>query len=77
MCGGYLNMPSNVFDNGSNNSQNIIGASLFVQKPYLRTNFTESLIEEEIELKNQFSFKNLPDPTSTREAASNIMLIRK
>ena len=63
-------MPIIVFGNSSNNSDNKIDRSLFVQKPYLRTIFIESSIEEDIDLKNQFRIKNLPDPISIREAAS-------
>ena len=43
---------------------------MFVQKPYLRTNYIEINIEEDIDLKNQYRIKNLPDPISIREAAS-------
>ena len=50
-------MPINVFGNSSNNSDNKIDTSLFVQKPYLRTNYIESNIEEDIDLKNQFRTK--------------------
>ena len=63
-------MPINVFGNSSNNSDNKIDTSLFVQKPYLRTNYIESIIEEDIDLKNQYRIKNLPDPISIREATS-------
>ena len=63
-------MPINVFGNSSNNSDNKIDTSLFVQKPYLRTNYIESNIEEDFDLKNQYRIKNLPDPLSTREACS-------
>ena len=63
-------MPINVFGNSSNNSEQKIDTSLFVQKPYLRTNYINSNIEEDIDLKNQFIFKNLPDPISIQEAAS-------
>ena len=63
-------MPINVFGNSSNNSDNKIDTSLFVQKPYLRTNYIESNIEEDIDLKNQYRIKNLPDPINMREAAS-------
>ena len=45
---------------------------MFVQKPYLRTNYIESNIEEHIDLKSQYRTKNLPDPISIREAASKI-----
>ena len=66
-----LNMPINVFGNSnSNNSDNKIDTSLFVQKPYLRHNYIEANIEEDIDLKNQFRIKNLPDPISVQEAAS-------
>ena len=60
-------MPINVFGgNSSNNSENRIDASLFVQKPYLRTNYIGSKIEEDIDLKHQYRIKNLPDPISIR-----------
>ena len=63
-------MPINVFGNSnSNNSDNKIDTSLFVQKPYLRTNYIEANIEEDIDLKNQYRIKNLPDPISIREPA--------
>ena len=63
-------MPIKVFANSSNNSENSIDTSLFVQKLYLRTNYIESNIEEDFDMKNQFRFKNLPGPISIREAAS-------
>ena len=63
-------MPINVFGISSNNSDNKIDTSLFVQKPYLRTNYIESNIEEDINLKNQYRIKNIPDPISLGEAAS-------
>ena len=64
-------MPINVFGNSnSQNSDNKIHTSLFVQKPYLRINYIESNIEEDIDLKNQFRIKNFSDPISIREAAS-------
>ena len=64
-------MPINVFCNSnSNNSDNKIDTSLFVEKPYSRTNYIEANIEEDIDLKNQFGIKNLPDPISIREACS-------
>ena len=54
----------------SNNSDNKIDTSMFVQKRYLRTKYTESNIEEDIDLKNQYRIKNLPDPFSIPEAPS-------
>ena len=66
-----------MFGNSSNNSDNKIDTSLFVQKPYLRTNYTESNIEEDIHLKNQFRIKNLPDPVTIQEAASKNYVVNK
>ena len=63
-------MPINVFGKSSINSGNKIDTSLFVQKPYPRTNYIESNIEEDIDLENQFRIKNLPDPISIRDACS-------
>ena len=56
---------SNSNDNGSK-----IDKSLFVQKPYLRYNYIEANIEEDIDSKNQYRIKTLPDSISIREAAS-------
>ena len=64
-------MPINVFDNSnSNDNGNKIDTSLFVQKPYLRTNYIESNIEENLDLKNQYRIKNLPDPINIQDACS-------
>ena len=65
-----LNMPINVFGNSSNNSEQKIDTSLFVQKPYLRTNYIESNLEEDIDLKNQYKIKNLPNPTNLYDACN-------
>ena len=66
-----IKMPLNVFGNSnSNDNGKKIDTSVFVQKPYLRTNYIESNIEEDIDLKNQHRIKNIPDPISIREAAS-------
>ena len=64
-------MPINVFGiSNSKKSLNKNDASLFVQKPYLRTIYIEANIEEDIDLKNQFRNKNLPDPISIKEPVS-------
>ena len=66
----YLNMPINVFGNSLNNSEHKIDTSLYVQKPYLRTNYIESNFQEDIDLKKQLRIKHLPDPITIREASS-------
>ena len=45
-------MPINVFGNSSSNSDNKIDTSLFAQKPYVRINYIEANIEEDIDFKN-------------------------
>ena len=63
-------MPINVFGNSSNNSEQKIDTSLFVNKPYLRTNYIEANIEEDIDLKNQYKIKNLIDPINLYDACN-------
>ena len=63
-------MPINVFVNSSKSSLNKINTSLVVQKPYLRTNYIEANIEEDIDLKNQYKIKNLPNPTEIHDCCN-------
>ena len=57
-----------VFGNSSHDDNNKIDTSLFVQKPYLRTNFIEANIEEDFDLKNRYKIKNLPCPEKNSDA---------
>ena len=69
-------MPINVFGNSnSNSSDNKIDTSLFVQKPYLRHNYIESNIEEDIDLKNQFELKIYQIPSAYEKQHQKITLI--
>ena len=62
-------MPINESGNSnSDNFDNKIDTSLFVQKTYLKHNYIESNLEENLNMKIQYRIKNLPDPTSIREA---------
>ena len=62
-------LPIKVFGNISSSYDNSKSdTSLFVQKPYLRTNYIESSIEENINMKNQFKIKNLPCPEENSDA---------
>ena len=72
-------MPINVLGNSFSSYDNShkIDTSLFVQKPHLRTIYKESKIEEEIDLKNQYRNKKLPDPISIKEAASKLFVDNK
>ena len=65
-------MPVTVFGNSnSNDNNNKIDTSLFVQKPYLGTKNIEADIGEDIDLKNQYKFISLPDPTNIQDACNN------
>ena len=65
-------MPIIIFGNSSfsYDNGNKFDTSLFVQKPYMRTNYIEANIEEDIDLKNQYRIQSLPETISIREAAS-------
>ena len=69
-------MPVNVFGNCSIVSEIKIDTSLFVQKPYLRNTYIESILED-IEIKNQFINKNSPDPIHLRKPASKLYVDNK
>ena len=63
-------MPINVFGNSNSNDNSKIDTSLCVQKPYLRHNYIEANIEEDIDLKNQYRIKNLIDPINLQDACN-------
>ena len=48
-------MPINLFGNSSSSHDNLnrTDTSLFVQKPYLRTNYKKNSFGEDINMKNQ------------------------
>ena len=54
---GYLDVPIKVFGSTSRSNGKIFDTSTFVQKPYIRTNLTESNFEEEIDLKINLNLK--------------------
>ena len=60
----------NFFGNSSSSHDygNKIGTSLFVQKPYLRTNCIEANIEENIDMRNKSRIKSLPCPRENSDA---------
>ena len=67
-------MPLKLLHNGfsANDNGNKIDTSLFVQKKFLRTNYIESNIEENIHFRNQIRIKKIPVPINNREAASKL-----
>ena len=63
-------MPIDVLVKKSNISEIKIDTSPFVHKQYLRSNYIENDIEENIYMKNQLKIKNLKDPISIRDTSS-------
>ena len=70
-----LNMPMSAFGNSSHNNINKTDTSLNVQKPYLRTNYIEGKMEEDLDLKNQKRIKNLPDPVLEKQLQKISLMI--
>ena len=68
-------MPINVFGKTSHDNNIKIDTSLFVQNPYLQTNYIESNFEEDLDLKNQYRIKNSPDLLAYEKQHQKIMLI--
>ena len=70
-------MPINVFGNSSNNSDNKIDTSLFVQKTYLRSNYIETDIDHDINLKNQYRIINTLQPINDNDIVNKIYIDTK
>ena len=68
-------MPIKVFGNSNNSNDNKIDTSLFVQKPYLRTNYIEANIEEDIDLKINIKLKIYLIQLTYKMLVPKIMLI--
>ena len=48
-----------------------------VTKSYVRANYIESSMEEDIDMKNQFKIKNLPNPTNLQDPATKFYVDSK
>ena len=70
-------MPNNVFGNSLNNNGSKVDTFLFVQKHYLRNNYIESDIDHDINLKNQYRIKHLPDPINDYDGVNKIYIDNK
>ena len=71
-------MPINVFGNSnSNDNGNKIDTSLFVRKPYLKSNYIESDIESDIDLKNEYRIINIPSPIHEKDIVNKIHIDNK
>ena len=62
-------MTVTVFGSTSGNPENETDTYSLVQKLFLRTKFLKNKMEEDIDVKNQFRKKYLPDSSSIRKAA--------
>ena len=70
-------MPINVFGNSLNNSENKIDTTRFVQKSYLRSNYIETDIDHDINLKNQYRIINIPSPNNDKDGVNKIYIDNK
>ena len=71
-------MPINVFGNSSSSNDNKkIDTSRFVQKSYLKSNYIETDIDHDINLKNQYRIINLPNPINNKDAINKIYIDTK
>ena len=66
-------MPINVFGNSSNNDNK----SLLIQKSYLRSNYIESDIDQDIDLKNQYRITNSPNPVNNNDIVNKLYIDTK
>ena len=61
----------NVFGSSSSSqSDSQIDTTNFVKKSFLKTNYIEANLEENIDMKNQFYIKNLPSAINLDDAIS-------
>ena len=72
-------MPINVFGNSSssNDNNNKIDTSRFVQKSYLKSNYIETDIDYDINLKNQYRIINLQNLFNNKDAINKIYIDTK
>ena len=72
-------MPINVFGNSSypNNINNKIDTSQFVEKFYLRSNYIETDIDHDINLKNQYRIINSLNPNNDNDIVNKIYIDAK
>ena len=70
-------MPISVFGNSVQNNDNKFDNSQYVQKPYLKVNYIESNIDQNIDLKNQYRINNIPQPNKDNDILSKIYIDNK
>ena len=71
-------MPINVFGNSnSNDNNNKIDSSIFVKKSYLRSNYIETDIDHDINLKNQYRIINTLQPINDNDIVNKIYIDNK
>ena len=71
-------MPINVFGNSSSsNDNNKIDLSQYARKSYLKSNYIETDIDHDINLKNQYRIINLQNPINNKDAINKIYIDTK
>ena len=72
-------MPINVFGNSSSSNDNNIKIDLsqYARKSYIRSNYIESDIDHDIDLKNQYKIINLANPINDNDIVNKIYIDTK
>ena len=71
-------MPINVFGNSnSNDNNNKVDTSRYVEKAYLRSNYIETDIDHDINLKHQYKIINIPEPISDKDGVNKMYIDNK
>ena len=67
-------MQIRLFGCSSSCTSNSLDTSLFVRKPFSRIKYFESKIEEDIDMRNQYTMIKIPILVDDREAASKVFV---
>ena len=70
-------MPKRVFGSTSGNTKIKRDTFSLVRKPYLRSNYIESNIEEDIDMKNDFEIQNLLNPLDSQDIVPKLYVDEK
>ena len=70
-------MTLNVFGNSLTSSNDKIDLSQYARKSYIRSNYIETDINHDIDLKNQYKLINIPNPINDKDSVNRIYVDSK
>ena len=70
-------MTINVFGNSLTSSNDKIDLSQYARKSYIRSNYIETDINHNIDLKNQYKLINIPNPINNNDSVNRIYVDTK